>query len=409
MRRPRSGLASKWRPTTGGPIMLRRRLFILSFLLASIALALLLGAGLGRAEDRGDGRNQQPIRLLTTIAIPGSATNPSRKMYVIDAKKNVFVKQIPGKFTGFTGNNNTSGPDGVVSAGRWLFVTDAPSRVVSIDLRTDQIVSDVSTGGADKLRTDELAYDPQHGLILSVNNADTPPFATLMKVDKQTGKLTVGPKISFPTATNSAEQPVWDRRTGRFYLSIPEVNGDGGTGTHGAVARINPTTDPPTVELLPVDLCQPAGLTLGPRNDLLLGCSVIFDTAGAAWSASDTKAAAPTQIIMDADTGQIDATVSGVGGSDEVWFNSGDGRYYTASRNNPLGPVLGVIDAERRTLIQLVPTINVAAGTAPNPVHPGGAADSGARHPHPNHIFVALAANKALPPHPTRWIAVFWS
>ncbi len=64
--------------------MLRRRLFILSFLLASIALALLLGAGLGRAEDRGDGRNQQPIRLLTTIAIPGSATNPSGKMYVFE-------------------------------------------------------------------------------------------------------------------------------------------------------------------------------------------------------------------------------------------------------------------------------------------------------------------------------------
>src|SRR5260370_35346316 len=199
MRRPRSGLASKWRPTTGGPIMLRRRLFILSFLLASIALALLLGAGLGRGEDSGDGRTQQPIRVLTTIAIPGSATNPSGKMYVfdiswvdartqlyyladrsnvvidvIDAKKNVFVKQIPGKFTGFTGNNNPAGPDGVVSAGRWLFVTDAPSRVVSIDLRTDQIVSDVSTGGADKLRTDELAYDPHHTLLLPSNHPHPP-------------------------------------------------------------------------------------------------------------------------------------------------------------------------------------------------------------------------------------------
>jgi len=412
--------------------MIRRRLLVLSFLLASIAPALLLGAGLGRAEDRGEGQNQRPIRLLTTIAIPGTATNPSGKMYVfdiswldartqlyyladrsnavidvIDAKKNVFVKQIPGKFTGFTGNNNTSGPDGVVSAGRWLFVTDAPSRVVSIDLRTDQIVSDVSTGGADKLRSDELAFDPQHGLILAVNNADTPPFATLIKVDKQTGKLTVGPKISFPTATNGAEQPVWDRRTGRFYLSIPEVNGDGGTGTHGAVARINPTTDPPTVELLQVDLCQPAGLTLGPRNDLLLGCSVIFDTAGAAWSASDTKAAAPTQIIMDADSGQIDATVQGVGGSDEVWFNSGDGHYYTASRANPLGPVLGVIDAERRTLIQLVPTINVAAGTAPNPVHPAGTAHSVAVNPNNNHIFVPLPANNAFPNCLTGCIAVY--
>jgi len=163
------------------------------------------------------------------------------------------------------------------------------------------------------------------------------------------------------------------------------------------------------VELLPVDLCQPAGLTLGPRNDLLLGCSVIFDTAGAAWSASDAKAAAPTQIIMDADSGQIDATVQGVGGSDEVWFNSGDGHYYTASRANPLGPVLGVIDAERRTLIQLVPTINVAAGIAPNPVHPAGTAHSVAVNPNNNHIFVPLPANNAFPNCLTGCIAVYGS
>ena len=64
--------------------MIRRCLLVLSLLLASIAPALVLGAGLGRAEDRGEGQNQQPIRLLTTIAIPGSATNPSGKMYVFD-------------------------------------------------------------------------------------------------------------------------------------------------------------------------------------------------------------------------------------------------------------------------------------------------------------------------------------
>jgi len=59
-----------------------------------------------------------------------------------------------------------------------LFVTDANSRVVSIDLRNNATVSNVSTGGAPGLRADELAYDPTHGLLLVINNADTPPFGT---------------------------------------------------------------------------------------------------------------------------------------------------------------------------------------------------------------------------------------
>src|SRR5205807_2450147 len=55
---------------------------------------------------------------------------------VIDARRDVFVGQIKptGKqaFKGFTGNNNTSGPNGVVVSGRWLFVPDANSRAVSL-------------------------------------------------------------------------------------------------------------------------------------------------------------------------------------------------------------------------------------------------------------------------------------
>src|SRR5436309_799501 len=185
---------------------------------------------------------------------------------VVNAKTSMFVKQIKGGFKGFTGNNDTSGPDGVVTSGHWLFVTDAPSRVVTIDLRTDLIVSEVSTGGADGFRTDELAFDPEGGVILAANNADDPPFATLINVDTNTGKLTLGKRITFKnfgpgadTATNGAEQPVWNRGTGRFYISIPEVNG---TSTDGAVAVINPKTA--TVEAtFPVKFCQPAGLTVG--------------------------------------------------------------------------------------------------------------------------------------------------
>ena len=383
--------------------------FAPSWLPILVGLAVVLTVGAVSAEEHG--RNRGPISLLTTVPIPSSPlvvfdiswVDPDTQRYyladrsnavidVIDAKHDTFVRQIHGGFKGFTGSNDTSGPNGVVVAGHWLFVTDAPSRVVTIDLRTDTIVGEVSTGGGPDLRADELAYDPQDGVLLVVNNADSPPFATLIQVDTPTGKLTVGQRITFTEATNGAEQPVWDRQTRRFYLSIPEVNGPGGTGPDGAVARINPRTA--TVEtMFPVRFCQPAGLALGPRQDLLLGCSVPFDTAGNAWTATDQNSAAPISVIMDARTGKIDRNVPGVSGSDEVWFNPGDGNYYLAARANPAGPVLGVIDAASQILRQVTPTFNTPA-SAPAP---RGTSHSVAVNPHNNHVFVPLPANNVFP------------
>jgi len=325
---------------------------------------------------------------------------------VVDARTGTFVKQIKGGFTGFTGNNDTSGPNGVVTAGKWLIVTDAPSRVVSIDLTTDAIVSTALTGGGAGLRTDEIAYDPADSLILAANNADSPPFATLIKLDTSTGSLTVVKKIVFDKANgvdaqNGAEQPVWDGRTGKFYISIPQV---GPNEKDGGVARINTSGVVETV--YPVSFCQPAGLTVGPRGDLLLGCSVAFDDSGASCATatgtdrttcSDGHFAAPKQVIMDARTGDIDRHVFGVGGSDEVWFNSGDGRYYTASRANPEGPVLGVIDANSQKLLQVVPTAPLTYGS-PHSV---------AANRHNNHVFVPLSANNVVPNCLTGCIAVY--
>ena len=383
--------------------------------------ALALTAAVVAADD--DREHRGPVRLLTTVPIPNKplvvfdiswvdantqryylADRSNAVIDVIDARHDTFIRQIAGGFTGFTGSNDTSGPNGVVVSGHWLFVTDAPSRVVTIDLRTDTIVGEVSTGGGAGLRADELAYDPQDGILLVVNNADSPPFATLIQVDTRTGKLTLGQRLTFTEATNGAEQPVWDRQTRRFYLSIPEVNGPGGTGPDGAVARINPHTA--TVEtMFPVKFCQPAGLTLGPRQDLLLGCSVPFDTAGNAWTAADPNTAAPISVIMDARTGRIDRNVPGVSGSDEVWFNPGDGHYYLAARANPGGPVLGVIDAERQTLRQVVPTFNTPASAPP----PRGTAHSVAVNPHNNQVFVPLPANNVFPNCLNGCVAVFGS
>src|SRR5262245_43163101 len=430
-------------PQQGGCAMLRKYSLTLMLVLVVVVPLLLFGAGSSRADDGDHQRNGGPVKFLKGIPVPGTTFNTTspgkmnvydiswvdqatQRYYladrsnvvidVVDAKTDTFLRQISGGFKGFTGNNDTSGPNGVLVIGRpgnqFLIVTDAPSRVVSINLQTDKIVNAVSTGGADAFRADELAFDPVDNLLLPVNNADPTPFATLVKVDPNTGVLTQ-PKnvegvdrISFPDATNGAEQPVWDPNTRRFYISIPEVNGQ---KRNGAVKRINPQTAK-VENTFPVQDCQPAGLTLGPHGDLLLGCSVIFNTGDAThppavWTGlTDPFTAAPTQIIMDARTGEIDRVVAGVGGSDEVWFNPGDRRYYTASRANPgavpngtnppTDPVLGVIDAESQTLVQIVPTFNTPNPTLPAP---RGTAHSVAVNSHNNHVFVPLPANNVFP------------
>src|SRR5882724_6373264 len=390
------------------------------------------------------------VGLLTTVPIPGTKANTTGgNMYVfdisfvdqttqtyyladrsnaavdvVDAKSNALISQISAKpaFKGFTGSNATSGPNGVVAAFPWLFVTDANSRVVTINLRNGNTVGDVSTGGAPGLRADELAYDPNDSLLLVVNNADTPPFATLVRVNQMTGALSVVKRITFDAmhtgvdATNGAEQPVWEPVTGKFYLSIPQT---GPNAKDGAVVRISPAG---TVEAqYPIQFCQPAGLTLGPNLDLLTNCNTVFDTAGNPWDPTKNVTAAPIQVILDARAGAIDKIVPGVGAGDEAWFNKGDGNYYTASSTSPLRPtevvaapltaqgaaILGVIDAGEKTLKQLIPTFNVPSVTTGPLLHAASTAHSVAANAENNHVFVPLGANNVFPNCLTGCIAVY--
>jgi len=396
------------------------------------------------------GGNNGAVQLLTTVPIPGTAANTTAgNMYVfdisfvdqttqtyyladrsnavidvVDAKTNQLISQVSATppFRGFSGNNATSGPNGVVAAFPWLFVGDANSRVVSIDVRNGHTVGDVSTGGAAGLRADELSYDPRDGLLFAVNNADTPPFGTLIMVNRSTGALTLVRRVIFDIAhtgvdaTNGAEQSVWEPVSGKFYLSIPQI---GPNVKDGAVIRISTAG---TVEAkYPIEFCQPAGLTLGPNVDLLANCSTVFDTAGNVWDPTLNVTAAPIQVIIDAFTGRIDSTVPGVGAGDEAWYNSGDGNYYTASSASPLRPTeviaapltaqgaaaLGVIDARAQVLKQLVPTFNVpAVATGPNP-HAASTSHSVAANAGNNHVFVPLGANNVFPNCLTGCIAVF--
>ncbi|HEY1441952.1 MAG TPA: hypothetical protein VGF65_14265, partial [Mycobacterium sp.] len=273
-----------------------------------------------------------------------------------------------------------------------IFAGDGNSRVVSFNgsVSFTTVVSSFNTGGA--FRADEMAFDPKDRLLLAINNADTPPFGTLINVSSTC--VLSQPKTIFFTAangvnaTNGAEQPVWDPTTQRFYVSIPEINGPGnGTGPNGGVARI--TTSGVIETVYPVNFMQPAGLTLGPNGDLLVGSNSVFDTSGnkcsavvpapspsgtpAAHPATCTGIAFPQVAICNPGkgcTGNSLISVPGVGGGDEVFFNSGDRNYYVTAGNDPVGPVFGVVASVVNDLTQLVPTLPPVPAT--NPATPPG-------------------------------------
>ena len=400
------------------------------------------------------------VHLLSSVPIPVSDGNTSGGMFSFDIsfvdpatgdyfladRSNTAVERVIAEsivtqirptgmhppFAGFTpcavqpaGANDCAGPNGVVAAFPFLFVTDAPSRVLSFDLRTNPptTVGDCTTMAGEPTRADELAYDPRDGLILAINNAASPPFGTLITVDQMTGVLTCGTNIPYTAANgvdarNGAEQPVWDPGTQKFYLSIPQI---GPNPTVGGVLRISITG---TVEAtFTIPFCSPAGLALGPNETLLVGCNTIWATDGSLWTNNadkNTETAAPQLVILNAATGLIEANVLGAGVGDEVWFNAGDNHYYAAASGSNLAPnaifparppvgtattapvnvsqgaaTLDVIDALSETLDQRVPTFNVPADPAGS--HPAGTAHSVAAYSGTNHVFVPIAANNAVP------------
>jgi hypothetical protein len=404
------------------------------------------------------------LRLLNSVEIPVSAMNPlagkpgagtysfdisfvdqsdgtyylaDRFNFAVDAlfaesiSKQIFPNNGHAPFAGFTpcamqpaGANDCAGPNGVVAAFPLLFVTDAPSRVLSFNLLTNPptTISEVTTLAGEPTRADELAYDPKDRLILAINNASKPPFGTLIQVDG-VGNLSVLRNIFLDAAhgvdaRNGAEQPVWDPGTQKFYLSIPQI---GPNPTVGGVIRISITG---TVEkTYTIPFCSPAGLALGPNENLLVGCNTIWATDGTLWTGNadrNTQTAAPQLVILNAVTGFIEANVAGAGVGDEVWFNAGDNHYYAAASGSNLAPnalfaarppvgtattapvnvsqgaaALDVIDALSQTLDQRVPTFNVPADPAGS--HPAGTAHSVAAYSGTNHVFVPIAANNAVP------------
>src|SRR5262249_2472699 len=282
---------------------------------------------------------------------------------MFNADDNTFLGRLVG-FVGPSTSTDTAGPNGVVEIHslHQLWAGDGDSTVKVFDLRSDppRRIDVISTGG--EKRADEMAFDERDHILLVANDAEDTPFVSLISTESREvlGQIFFD-GVQADLATNGLEQPVWDPDTQRFYISVPEINGNPATGE---IAVIDPRSMGVT-NTYPVSQCQPAGLVEGPSDNLLVGCAN-----------SDDVTFPPNLIVLDIRTGSLLANIPQVGGVDEVWFNQGDRRFYVSARNNPSGPVLGVIDAVTNTWIENVPTAFNAHSVAADRKN--------------NHIFVPL-------------------
>jgi hypothetical protein len=159
--------------------------------------------------------------------------------------------------------------------------------------------------------------------------------------------------------------------TGHFLITNANAPASGQTPSLivGTVDEIDPRIGNPNgpivVNSFVVLNCMPVSVVQGPGNNFLVGCA---DHDGVAFP--------PNEYVIDGRNGTILATITLVGGVDEIWFNPGDNRYYLAARDMPGGPVMGVIDALTNTWLQNVTTNSNSHSIAVEPIN--------------NHAFVPL-------------------
>ena len=133
------------------------------------------------------------------------ANRTSKAIIVVDTTTNQVVAQFKPGFAGFSGNNDTSGPDGVLVVDhKEIWAGDFPSRVWVLDVNTGApVVPPISTGG--KNRADEMCYDPADKILAAVNNADSPPFITFISTTSHTvlGSVVLDGTNGTPKATTA--------------------------------------------------------------------------------------------------------------------------------------------------------------------------------------------------------------
>jgi hypothetical protein len=346
-----------------------------------LSLAGLAAACAGLAACNGGSANAPPfqtgaatttgIKAQQLIVLPGlppggkftydigAADATARRYYLADrtnASLDIInldtfaVRQVFGGFTGQKPSNDLSGPDGVAFVPNGSVYVGDVNVVKVVDPVAGSVTATIPTGTAG-FRTDEGCYDPDDKLVMFANPADSPPYASFIS----TTTNTVVAKLMF-NGSIGLEQCAYDPGTKKFF-----INNDGtAANPHGELDAILAATavagTPVIAQRFPEGNCGPAGLALGPNENLLVGCDA---PAGSQ----------QITLVMNATSGAIVATIGGVGGEDEVAYDPKLNHCYVAARDMTANgisqtgqpgavftPVLGVIDAATNTWLGNLPT-----------------------------------------------------
>jgi hypothetical protein len=349
-----------------------------------------------------------PVPADTANVQPGGAFSSFDISFADPVTGNIFVadrsnasvdifsgssQTFLGRATGFTGQQATtsaSGADGVLtvtSGGTTTIYAGDGNSTLKVFNATNPaaptLLQSISTGGS--FRVDEMAYSPTAHLVLAANNADMPAFGNLFSTTgpatapatllNPPGHITV-PAAQGGIAGGGLEQPVWNPNTGTFFITVPAL---AGTNNPGGVSEISTTG----VVLRTIDFgtlgitsCSPTGLALGGSGNLLVGCGNVGASA---------------ILLNPAGAGSIVKTFSGLGGSDELWYDPTTKMFYVTGNNgtNDTRFFDVITDAAGGGII--AQTVNLPTTTS---------AHSITVDPFNGDVFVALAGTSAVNPCP---------
>ena len=297
------------------------------------------------------------------------SSRSSKAVAIIDARTHKQVGETPAIFAGVGIDSPHSGPDGNVVVGHYLFAGDYPSTVrvfdLSASITSPPEVAEIQTGG--EYRADEMDYDPINQVVIVSNGDSTPAFVTL--IDSKTFQIVKqvvfdGTNGTPDTSQGGIGSVLYDSRTSKFFVSIPEVGSD---LTAGAVAVMDPATGEVTQVISGLNNCMPSGMALGPGENVLVTCDPGFPPP-------DPVQFAPRTYVINERTGAILANLTQVGGVDYAAYNPVDHHYYLGARDfftsataTTASPVLGVIDADTNRWIENYPTGTNAHSVSVNP------------------------------------------
>lgn len=289
-------------------------------------IAVLIALGIGT-----DVRAQAPYEKLAEIPVGGTAafdylnvdsaahrlylTN-STQVVVIDTEANRVVGRIPAG----------PGVHGIAIApdGRGYITNGGEDTVSIVDLKTLQVLSKVSTKGADasvRQNPDAVCYEPKRKEIYAFNHSGK--SATVIDAS---GKAVAQIELS-----GVAESGQADPALGRVFVNIEDTDSIDviDIATHKVVAnwKVAPAT-------------SPTGMAIDTATHRL------FVGGG------------PNTVMIDADTGKVVASAPIVSGTDATWFDPGTQLVFSSGTGN--GGAITVMHVDGPARLSVIQTLATA-------------------------------------------------